>query len=320
MGQSVFLFGNGRMDLVRCIETFIAVATSQSLSEAGRGQNLTPSAVSKQLAALEEHFGVSLISRTTRGLNLTSAGQAFLPRAVKIVEDISETVDVVRGSSTAPRGILTVAAPVVFGTRHVAPAIPKFLEAYPEIRINLGLFDRQVDPVASGVDVAFRMGQLRDSSSIAAKLATTRRVLCASPKYLETCGPISVPSDLEQHRCLIHTLYTVRNVWYFRKGKKISPVSVSGPVNSNNSAVLHAAAKAGMGIALLGSWAVTEDLKSGALVPLMKDWTGELTPEARDLYAIYPHSAHVSATIRVFIDFIRQHFGTPPYWDHPQSS
>jgi DNA-binding transcriptional LysR family regulator len=145
-------------------------------------------------------------------------------------------------------------------------------------------------------------------------------VLCASPRYLESRGPISVPSDLEHHRCLIHTLYTVRNVWYFRKGNEISPVSVSGPINSNNSAVLHTAAKDGMGVALLGSWAVTDDLKSGALVPLMQDWTGELTPEARDLYAIYPHSAHVSPTIRVFIDFIRQHFGTPPYWDHPQSS
>jgi DNA-binding transcriptional LysR family regulator len=320
MVQSAFLFGNSRMDLVRCMETFIAVATSQSLSEAGRNQNLTPSAVSKQLAALEEHFGVSLISRTTRGLNLTSAGQAFLPRAVKLVEDISETIDVVRGSSTAPRGTLTVAAPVVFGTRHVAPAIPKFLALYPEIRINLGLFDRQVDPVTSGVDVAFRMGQLRDSSFIAAKLATTRRILCASPKYLESCGSLSIPGDLEQHRCLIHTLYTVRNAWYFRRGNETCPVSVSGPINSNNSSVLHSAAKDGMGIALLGSWAVTEDLKSGTLVSLMQDWTGELTPEARDLYAIYPHSAHLSPTIRVFIDFIRQHFGTPPYWDHPQSS
>jgi DNA-binding transcriptional LysR family regulator len=137
-----FFLGNGHMDLVRWMETFIAVATSQSLSEAGRSQNLTPSAVSKQLAALEDHFGVSLISRDTRGLNLTSAGHAFLPRAVKIVEDISETIHVVRGSSTAPRGILTVAAPVVFGTLHVAPAISKFLEHYPEVRVNLGLFDR----------------------------------------------------------------------------------------------------------------------------------------------------------------------------------
>jgi DNA-binding transcriptional LysR family regulator len=310
-----FFLGNSHMDLVRWMETFIAVATSHSLSEAGRSQNLTPSTVSKQLAALEEHFGVSLISRTTRGLNLTSAGQAFLPRAVKIVEDISETIHLVRGSSTAPRGILTVAAPVVFGTLHVAPAISKFLKHYPEVRINLGLFDRQVDPIASGVDIAFRMGHLRDSSFIAAKLATTHRVLCASPKYIENCGPLAVPSDLEQHRCLVHTLYTVRNVWYFRKADEVCPVSVSGPLNSNNSEALHTAAKDGMGIALLGSWAITSDLKSGALVPLLKDWSGELTLEARDLYAIYPHSAHVSPVIRVFVDFMRQHFGTPPYWD-----
>lgn len=303
------------MDFVRCIETFIAVATSESLSEAGRSQNLTPSAVSKQLAALEEHFGVSLVSRTTRGLSLTSAGEAFLPRALHILENISETTHMLRGSSTAPRGILRVATPVVFGTRHVAPAIPKFLQLYPEIRIDLGLFDRQVDPVASGVDLSFRMGHLRDSSFIAAKLATTRRVLCASPRYLESCPPLASPTDLEQHRCLIHTLYTVRNVWYFRKDEKLCPVSVRGPLNSNNSEVLHTAAKDGTGIALLGTWAVREDLRSGALVPLLQDWTGEVTPDPRDLYAVYPHSVHLSPLIRVFVDFVRQHFGTPPYWD-----
>jgi DNA-binding transcriptional LysR family regulator len=303
------------MDFVRCIETFIAVATSDSLSEAGRTQNLTPSAVSKQLAALEEHFGVSLVSRTTRGLSLTSAGQAFLPRALKILEEISGTTHMLRESSAAPRGVLRVAAPVVFGTRHVAPAIPKFLKLYPEIRIDLALFDRQVDPVASGVDISFRMGHLRDSSFIAAKLATTRRLLCASPAYLADCPPLNTPADLEHHRCLINTLYTVRNVWYFRQGKTVYPVSVRGPLNSNNSAVLHAAAKEGTGIALLGTWAVKDDVENGSLVSLLQDWTGELTPEPRDLFVVYPQSAHMSPIIRVFVDFMRQHFGTPPGWD-----
>jgi DNA-binding transcriptional LysR family regulator len=303
------------MDLIRWMETFVAVAASRSLSEAGRGQNLTPSGVSKQIAALEAHIGVTLIARTTRGLTLTSAGQALLPRALRIVGDVSETLEAVRGTTLAPRGLLTVGAPVAFGSLHVAPALPKFLERYPEVRINLGLFDRQVDPVVSGVDVAFRMGHLRDSSFIAAKLATTRRVLCASPAYLERHGRPAGPEELEQHACLVHTLYTVRNIWYFRKNRDMRAVPVSGPLSSNNSGTLQEAARQGLGVALLGSWATAEDLRSGALEPLLADWSGELTREARDLYAIYPQAGQVSQVIRVFIDYMRTLYGTPPYWE-----
>ena len=196
------------MDLVRCMETFVAVASLRSLTEAARAQNLTPSAISKQLAALEEHLGIMLVSRTTRGLSLTSAGQSFLPRAIKIVDDISSALEDARGSSLAPRGQLSIGAPVAFGRLHVGPAIPKFLRQFPDVSINLGLFDRQVDPVSSGIDVSFRMGQLRNSSFIASKLATTRRVLCASPDYIARRGRPRSPDDLVQHDCLVHTIYT----------------------------------------------------------------------------------------------------------------
>jgi len=303
------------MDIVRCMEMFVATAAARSLSEAGRGQNLTPSAVSKQIAALEEHLGVTLISRTTRGLSLTNAGHTFLPRAVKILEDISETVHAVQGSSAAPRGTLNVGAPVAFGRMHVAPAIPKFLEEYPGMRINLGLFDRQVDPIVSGMDISFRMGQLRDSSYIAAKLAATRRVLCASPNYIARHGRPASPEELKLHNCLVHTLYTVRNVWYFRKDGELRPVPVQGSMSANNSEALHGAARNGLGVALLGSWAAAEDIRSGLLEPLLTDWSGELTREARDLYAIYPQAARASQATRVFVEFMRRYYGTPPYWE-----
>lgn len=303
------------MDLVRWMETFIAVASMRSLSEASRGQNLTPSAVSKQLAALEDHLGVTLVSRTTRGLSLTSAGQTFLPRAIKIVDEISSTLHDVRGSSLTPRGTLSVGAPVAFGRLHVAPAIPKFLRQYPDVNINLGLFDHQVDPVLSGIDVSFRMGTLRDSSFIAAKLATTRRVLCASPDYLARYGRPKSPEELAQHNCLVHTIYTARNVWYFRRKNEIRSVVVKGRLGANNSEVLYQAVLQGLGIGLLGSWAVTEELKSGTLEPLLLGWTGELTRDARHLYLVYQRTAHASQLTRAFIDFMRDHFGSPPYWE-----
>jgi DNA-binding transcriptional LysR family regulator len=303
------------MDLVRWMETFVSVASLRSLSEAARGQNLTPSAVSKQLAALEHHLGVTLISRTTRGLSLTSAGQTFLPRAIKIVDEISSALHDARGSSLAPRGMLSVGAPVAFGRLHVGPAIPKFLQQYPDVSINLGLFDRQVDPVLSGIDVSFRMGQLRDSSFVAAKLATTRRVLCASPDYLAKRGRPKSPEDLAQHDCLVHTVYTARNVWYFRRKNELRSVLVKGRLGANNSEALFQATRQGLGIALLGSWAVAEELKSGVLEPLLPGWTGELTREARHLYLVYQRTTQASQLTRAFVDFVRDHFGSPPYWD-----
>jgi DNA-binding transcriptional LysR family regulator len=303
------------MDLVRWMETFVSVASLRSLSEAARGQNLTPSAVSKQLAALEEHLGVTLISRTTRGLSLTSAGQTFLPRAIKIVDEISNALHDARGSSLTPRGTLSVGAPVAFGRLHVGPAIPKFLQKYPDVSINFGLFDRQVDPVLSGIDVSFRMGHLRDSSFVAAKLATTRRVLCASPEYLAKRGRPASPDDLAQHDCLVHTVYTARNVWYFRRKNEIRSVLVKGRLGANNSEALFQAARQGLGIALLGSWAVAEEIKSGTLEPLLPGWSGELTREPRHLYLVYQRTAQASQITRAFVDFMRDHVGSPPYWD-----
>ncbi len=303
------------MDLVRWMETFIAASSSRSLSEVGRDHGLTPSAVSKQIAALEQQLNVKLISRTTRGLSLTSAGEAFLPRAVKIVEDISDAMNDVRGTSLSPRGTLTIAAPVAFGRLHIAPAIPKFLLQYPDIRVNFGLFDRQVDPAASGVDIAFRMGHLKDSSFVAAKLASTRRVLCATPAYLERNGWPSSPDDLVHHACLVHTIFAARNTWYFKRGSEVRAVPVKGRMSANNSEALFLAAQQGLGIALLGSWAITEQLKSGALVDLLPDWSGQIARDTRDVYAVYQRSQHGSQLYRIFIDFMRNHFGTPAYWD-----
>ena len=303
------------MDLVRCMETFVAVASLRSLTEAARAQNLTPSAISKQLAALEEHLGIMLVSRTTRGLSLTSAGQSFLPRAIKIVDDISSALEDARGSSLAPRGQLSIGAPVAFGRLHVGPAIPKFLRQFPDVSINLGLFDRQVDPVSSGIDVSFRMDQLRDSSFIASKLATTRRVLCASPDYIARRGRPRSPDDLVQHDCLVHTIYTARNIWYFRRKNDVRSVPVKGRLGANNSETLFQAARQGLGIALLGSWAITKELKSGELVPLLPAWTGEITRDARHLYLVYQKTAQTSQLTRSFVEFMHAYIGSPPYWE-----
>lgn len=303
------------MDLVRSIEAFVAVAESSSFSGAARRLRLTPSAISKQIAALEDELGVDLILRTTRALSLTNAGNEYLLRARKILGEIADAQSAVRGQLDSPRGTLRISASATFGRLHVAPALPAFMRLYPQLDVELSLYDRQSDPIAAGVDIAIRMGRLRDSSMIGMKLATTRRVLCASPDYFARHGTPAEPEDLARHNCLLSTLYTVRNTWFFTRGAETRPVVVGGTFSTNNSEGLRDVALGGVGVGLLGSWAVAQHLRDGSLVAALTDWHGELTRDVRNVYAVYPRALHVAPAVRAFAVFLRRHFGSPPFWD-----
>ena len=244
------------MDLVRALESFIAVAQSSSFSEAARHLRLTPSAVSKQIGALEADLGVSLVSRTTRGFSLTPFGREYLERAGRIMTEIAGAHDAVRGHAGEPRGVLRISAPATLGRLHVAPAIPHFMHLYPDLRVELRLYDRQADPIAAGVDLSIRAGHLRDSTLIAVKLAPTRRVLCATPEYVSRHGHPRVPIDLRRHNCLLSTLYTVSNTWYFTKVGETFAVTVNGTFSTNNSEGLREVVLGGIGLGLLGSWSI----------------------------------------------------------------
>ncbi len=303
------------MDLLRAIEAFVAVAEAGSLSGAARRLRLTPSAVSKQMAALEQELGVGLILRTTRALSLTDAGNAYLQRARKILGEVADAQSAVRGQLEVPRGRLRVSASATFGRLHVAPALPEFMRLYPQLDVELGLYDRQADPIAAGADIAIRMGHLPDSSMIGMKLATTRRVLCASPDYFSRHGMPSEPEQLARHNCLLSTLYTVRNTWFFARGAETRAVTVAGSFSTNNSEALRDAALGGIGIGLLGTWVVAPQLREGSLVAALTDWRGELTRDVRNVYAVYPRSAHVAPAVRAFAVFLRRHYGSPPVWE-----
>jgi DNA-binding transcriptional LysR family regulator len=303
------------MDLLRAIEAFVAVAEASSFSGASRRLRLTPSAVSKQIAALEQELGVGLILRTTRALSLTNAGHEYLLRARKILGEVADAQSAVRGQLEVPRGRLRVSASVTFGRLHVAPAIADFMRLFPDLDVELGLYDRQADPIAAGADIAIRMGHLRDSSMMAMKLASTRRVLCASPGYFARHGIPTAPEQLARHNCLLSTLYTVRNTWYFSRGAETRPVTVHGSFATNNSEGLRDVALGGVGIGLLGTWTVARELREGSLVAALADWRGELTRDVRNVYAVYPRSTHVAPAVRAFAVFLRRHFGSPPIWE-----
>ncbi len=287
------------------MEIFVRVVQAKSFSAAARALDLSPSAVSKQIGRLEDRLGARLLNRTTRQLSLTEVGQAFFARAERIISDIAEAERAVGDLHTEPRGLLRVNAPVAFGRLHVAPLLPKFLAAYPEISVDLTVNDRFVDLVEEGVDLALRIGELADSSLIAKRLAPNRRVVCAAPSYLAARGTPAEPADLRQHNCMTYTYRTNRHDWQLEKDGQAEHVVVSGNLETNYAEVLMSAALAGSGIVLLPMWLAGPQLAAGELVEVLPDWRA---PDSA-IYAVYPHARHLSPKVRVFVDFLAEEIG-----------
>ncbi len=287
------------MEKLTALNIFRRVAELQSFSAAARELDLSNAAISKNVRELEAELGVRLINRTTRRLHLTEAGALYLTRTNAILDDLREADASVGELGAAPRGLIRVSAPMSLGIAKIAPAIADFLADYPEIRIELDLNDRYIDIVEGGFDIAIRGGARLDNSSlIARKLGDLDRVVCASPDYIGRHGAPRTPADLSDHACLAYTLSSAPHRWTFlRKGER-QAIDISGPLRVNNSIAIAAAARAGLGVGLLPTFAVAQDLKEGALKQMLKSWSAE--PAA--IYAIYPSHREASIKLRLFID------------------
>jgi DNA-binding transcriptional LysR family regulator len=299
------------MDRLDDMLAFIAVVDCHSFSAAAERLGVSKSVMSRRLSDLENRLGARLLNRTTRRLSLTEVGQAFYERCSRIVADLDEAERAVADLYAAPRGRLRINAPVSFGVMHLAPAIATFLADHPAIEIDIDLNDRTVDLVNEGYDLAIRIGRLRDSSLIARRLSPSRRVVCASPAYLQRRGMPGTPDDLARHDCLIYTNIPLAEQWQFAIDGEVRPVRVSGRLHASNGDLLRAAAVAGLGIAVLPTFLVGDLLASGALCCL--PFAGPV-PDAA-VHAIYPQSRHLSPKVRVFVDFLASRFGPEPYWD-----
>ncbi len=300
------------MDRFAAMEAFVKVAELQSFSEAARRLRTSKSLVSRQISTLEADLGARLFQRTTRSLALTEAGRAYYERAVRILADIEEATLSVSQLQAAPRGRLRVSAPMSFGFLHLAPAIPDFLARYPEVEADVVLNDRFVDLVDEGFDMAIRIGRLQDSSLIARRLAPSRVAACASPSYLAAHGTPRTPDDLRHHQCLSYSNMAVADEWRFtRPDGRIWPVEVSGRLHANNGDALRAVALKGLGLALLPTFIVGGDLKAGTLEAVLM----EFIAQDGAMYAVYPHSRHLSPKVRAFVEFLAARFGPQPYWD-----
>jgi len=284
----------------------VELARAGGMSAAARELDVTPAAVSKRLAQIEARLGVRLFNRSTRRLSLTAEGEVYLENARRILGEIDDLDALIASRQAAPRGLLKVNAPLGFGRSYIAPAIAEFAQQYPEVSLQLQLTDRPADFVREAFDVAVRFGDLPDTSLIARKIAPNRRLVCASPGYLKKHGTPVTPHDLARHQCIVlRQNEAAYGLWRFTKGRRSETVKVRGNLSSNDGEVTLTWGLAGLGILQRAEWDLARYLRSGRLVQVLEDYA---LPQA-DIYAVFPERHHLSAKVRVFVDFLVAYFG-----------
>jgi DNA-binding transcriptional LysR family regulator len=299
------------MDRIGDLGLFLKVLDLGSISAAARSLDLSVAVASQRLKRLEKQLGVRLLHRTTRRLHATPEGAALAEQGRALVEDLEALTTDLSQVGVEASGTLRMSASASFGRQYLSPLLPEFLARYPRIRISVDLDDRMQDLVSSGYDLAIRIGALDDSTLVARKIATNRRVLCASPGYLARRGTPKVPADLVDHACVILSGSQGRqDVWRMsdREGRETS-VRVSGRFECNFGEVLRDAAVAGLGIALHSTWHVCDDLREGRLRRVLPEFT---VPES-GIFAVMPQRRLVPLRVRVFVDFLCEHFADPPW-------
>jgi LysR family transcriptional activator of dmlA len=285
------------------LKTFVRVYELGSMSAAARDQRISPAVASARISQLEEYLGVRLFQRTTRALNPTEQGRIFYGGATAVLEAVTEAEAEVQDVTAAPKGSLFVAAPLGSGRRLIAPVVPDFRAAYPEIMVRLRLSDRKVDLTAEGLDVAFFLGTPEDSTLKIRKIADCARILCAAPAYLAARGAPADPSALSDgsHACLnLRFPGAPEFQWPLQTSDGVRRIAVKGPFESDDGDVLTEWAVAGHGIVLKPVFEVADHLKAGRLVPILP----ETPPVPIQLACLYTHRRLQDPKTRLFIDFV----------------
>jgi len=300
------------MDKLTAMNVFKRVVDLGSFSAAARDLGFSNAAVSKNVSELEAYLGVRLLTRTTRRLSVTEAGQTYHNRCVAVLEEIDEAEQEAGQLSSKPRGVLKINAPMSFGLMHLSSAIPAFLQRYPDIAVDLVMNDRFVDLVEEGFDVALRVGgPLADSSLISRRITAIQRVVCGAPGYFDRYGAPETPEDLKDHQCLIYSLSSSPREWRFTGPAGERVIKVMGRFTANSSISLREALVAGLGLTLIPTFVVGKDLRDGRLNTVLEEWT----PQPQAAYAVYVHRQYVPAKVRCFVDFLVEQFRPEPNWD-----
>ncbi|HCB1501116.1 TPA: LysR family transcriptional regulator [Klebsiella michiganensis] len=293
------------MDRLTCMQTFIRVVESGSISAAAGELDQSSQLTGKQLRMLEQNLGIQLINRTTRSQSLTDSGRLFYERAKNILAEMEEAEAVIAETRAIPRGNLRISAPITFGSQLLASKLPEYLKQNPEVSLELCLSNRTVDLVEERFDAVFRTGELADSQLLARTLAPYQMVICAAPAYLDEAGTPLAPQDLTRHQCLIFTHTSMRTEWKFEgPGGQVS-VPVTGRFKTDNSEALLAAALSGLGIIMQPHPLISADIAAGRLVRILPDY--ELP--GRPVHVLYAQDRRMTPRLRSFIDFCITHFG-----------
>lgn len=298
------------MDRTAEMTAFVRTVESGGFSSAARSLGLTPSALSKLVSRLEDRLGVRLLTRSTRRVQMTTEGEAFFNRVRPILSAIDEAEAEVAEAGRVPRGLLRVHCGSAFGMHQLTPAIPGFLEAYPQVELELTIADQVPSAADDHYDLILRIGALDDSSLVARRICNVERVICAAPAYLERHGTPRTPDDLQQHNCLWITSLPALRRWPFDTDDGVRVVHIGGNVVANNTETVLQLALAGVGITRLTDVVAGASLARGRLVPILTDWHHV---EPVPLYATYPGGRHVAPKVRVMIDFLVATFGHAPW-------
>jgi DNA-binding transcriptional LysR family regulator len=296
------------------IRYFVEAVRLGGFSRAGRHLGVTPASVSRQVAQLEDDLGVRLVNRTTRQMSLTEAGEMFYARMAKVIEEIADVDEEIRSLRSGPSGLLRITAPASFGRLHVAPWLGGFLEAFPNVRLDLLFTDQLVQMLDEKMDVAIRITAASDTNIIGRRLARQNSIACVAPAYTSRRGVPQSIEELRSHNCLTYGR-TAASVWRFYRGEaEVGRIEVSGNIHSRDGDSIYVATLAGVGVSIQPIWRVSEDIAAGRLVALFPShWVSSIGATA--IYAYYPHRQHLAPKIRVFIDFLLRTFGSPPYWE-----
>ncbi|WP_416676369.1 LysR family transcriptional regulator [Egbenema bharatensis] len=300
------------MDKFEQLKAFTRVVDTGGFAAAARQMGLSRSAVNKLVIQLENDLGVQLLHRSTRRVIPSETGLAFYERCQAILADLAEAEQSVSQLQEEPKGTLRVNAPMSFGTLHLAPAIVDFMLKYPDVRVQLTLDDRLVDPIQEGFDLLVRIAEPPDSAAlIVHSIAPARRFLCASPEYLNRYGTPTHPNDLQQHHCLHYGYLGTREQWKLVGQEGEFWAAINSVLCSNNGEVLRDAALKGLGIAILPTFIIGSDLQQNLLQVVLPDYA----PPSITICIIYPANRHLSTKIQLFTQFIKERFGEKPYWD-----
>ena len=297
------------MDRLTAMAAFVRCVERGSFSAVGREMRMTQPTVSKLIASLERYLGDKLLLRSTRHLALTAEGQRFYEQCKAIVEAVDTAEASFKTGREEIAGTLHIATSVSFGRTQVMSRMHAFMRRYPSLRIDLQLNDRFIDLVEEGIDVAFRIGELKDGSLIARRIGITHRVTVGAPDYFKRHGEPEHPEDLKTHNCIVHTGLASQDEWPYIRDGRASPVRVSGGIQTNSGEAVRSAALAGIGIALSPVWLIGDDIRARRLKVILADYGPKPVP----IHALLPSNRRHSAKVKACMDFFKAEFDVDPF-------